>query len=548
MYDFINNYPKARENGWSNEIQGVCHDDDNWYFTQKTKLWKFPVTWDLNEKIDPKDPPAGVFSTPRPNSESNDDHHLGDMDHYQGFIFIADQWEDYNACISIYRAWDLAPWTQQQVEFNGKALKSIGWCAIRDGYLYTSGSTVDSSSNPVMIYKIDMDKVKRGKPDFLTQHAAIYIHDENGKSVELECMQGGCFDKDDNLYLVNGYWLDLVWERKKEGISVFHVPAVPAKNGVTHVNRISKSSQHGSFQYEFDTSSHEPEGITWWDLDIDTRAPGIRGCLHVLLLDNDSKLGDVDDLYFKHYRHAAPYMVRICTGEKPYAGTDANVSITLHGSKGDSPTFRLQGSDAAFTEGSASTFRVYSHKDLGDLEKITISHDNSGREPEWYLQDVHVTSVNSQKSWHFPCGQWLYRQGRDLKNTLTLSAQPGYGTEYTYTVRIRTGDTLVNAGTDANVFIRLHGKTAISQEFKLDSTIAHFEKGSVDTFKLMVPKYLGPLTQLDIRHDNTGACPNWYVAEISVTDTTFGRKWTFPCNNWLYDRDDKRLRRSLYPA
>jgi hypothetical protein len=48
------------------------------------------------------------------------------------------------------------------------------------------------------------------------------------------------------------------------------------------------------------TVREEPEGLTFWDLDADGRAPGLRGQLHVVLLDND--LVTADDVYVKHYR------------------------------------------------------------------------------------------------------------------------------------------------------------------------------------------------------------------------------------------------------
>ena len=41
---FEKNYPKDRENGWSDELQGVTTDDSNWYFTQIGRLWKFPFS------------------------------------------------------------------------------------------------------------------------------------------------------------------------------------------------------------------------------------------------------------------------------------------------------------------------------------------------------------------------------------------------------------------------------------------------------------------------------------------------------------------------
>ena len=42
----------------------------------------------------------------------------------------------------------------------------------------------------------------------------------------------------------------------------------------------------------------EPEGLTLWDLD-NGQAPGIRGQLHVLLLNNDEP--DPDNVSLKHY-------------------------------------------------------------------------------------------------------------------------------------------------------------------------------------------------------------------------------------------------------
>jgi hypothetical protein len=41
--------------------------------------------------------------------------------------------------------------------------------------------------------------------------------------------------------------------------------------------------------------------LTVWDLD-DGRAPGIRGQLHVMMLDNDET--SADDIYIKHYTNA----------------------------------------------------------------------------------------------------------------------------------------------------------------------------------------------------------------------------------------------------
>lgn len=40
-------FPKDSEPGWSDELNGVTHDEKNWYFSQNPSggpcLWKFPV-------------------------------------------------------------------------------------------------------------------------------------------------------------------------------------------------------------------------------------------------------------------------------------------------------------------------------------------------------------------------------------------------------------------------------------------------------------------------------------------------------------------------
>lgn len=66
------------------------------------------------------------------------------------------------------------------------------------------------------------------------------------------------------------------------------------------IYRLTHSNQDRDFRYQFNSIGEEPEGITYWDLDENNKAPYIRGQLHAIMLDNAGK-GD-DDFYFKHYR------------------------------------------------------------------------------------------------------------------------------------------------------------------------------------------------------------------------------------------------------
>lgn len=289
MYNFINDYPYFRENGLSHECQGVCHDKDYWYFTQDGNIWKIPLGMDLNQKFD-KDDRSLKFRKVG--------GHLGDLDYAQsgstGYLFIPDMGNESETFISVWEAKTLRLVAKFPIYCDNKRFTSIGWCAINSGYLYTSESTVGDSRYFVHIYKIDSSWIN----PFMHPCGKLLLMDEAGNPLTLKDMQGGCFDNENHLHLANGFWKNE--ERDKQGIHIFEVQAVPGQQ-VQNVKRISKSNQKSGFKYKFDTSGQEPEGMTWWDLDKDPRAPAKeRGQLHVIQLDNDP--GDTDDLVFKHFR------------------------------------------------------------------------------------------------------------------------------------------------------------------------------------------------------------------------------------------------------
>lgn len=300
MYKFINDYPYFRENGLSHECQGVCHDSDNWFFTQDGNLWKIPLEQDLNQKFEGTDAAKGVIKV-------KIGGHVGDIDYYGGYIFIPYKGDDYETYISVRRADDLSFVAKQPTYRFGLRFKSIGWCAINHGYLYTSGSTVHGILDPIVVYKIDLDALKNGSNNFLSQATCIvpgvevpYAGKQFTLQWELKDMQGGCFDDDNNLHIANGYWKN-AGGREDQGIWVMRVPEPPFHDDYYYVHFHTKSNQKSGFKYKFDTSGQEPEGLTWWDLDKDPRAPSKeRGQLHVILLDNDP--GGTDDLVFKHFR------------------------------------------------------------------------------------------------------------------------------------------------------------------------------------------------------------------------------------------------------
>ncbi len=167
------------------------------------------------------------------------------------------------------------------------AQKNAGWCAIDSkGNLLSSNSRVTPrvapGEGPLFRYRITGSR--------LTLLDRVVLRDEQGTPVVLDTVQGGTLARDDRLYLSCGFWKD---PHPSWGLHLFDLR--------TQRRIVRSTNGSGPFNYEFHpggSTDEEPEGLTYWNLD-GRNAPGIRGQLHAILLDNDS---NGDDVYFKHYR------------------------------------------------------------------------------------------------------------------------------------------------------------------------------------------------------------------------------------------------------
>lgn len=82
------------------------------------------------------------------------------------------------------------------------------------------------------------------------------------------------------------------------------------------------------------------------------------------------------------------YEITVITGDKKGAGTDANVSITIHGKSGITEKIPLRSkSKNVFEKNQSDIFSVRA-KCVGPMTKIRIEHDNSGTAAGWYLERV----------------------------------------------------------------------------------------------------------------------------------------------------------------
>lgn len=323
QHTFLGNGPDEGNPGWHQEAQGLTHDADHWYATQNPsffavpiggaiaggpRLWRIPVTTDLSSSVGCGS--GGVsckdlIETPLLDAGYN---HYGDLDFHEfdgrGYILIPIEGGDPGPGVAVFRA----DATLEFVAFAPVPGQSHwGWLAVDPGGILVSseGGLVGEFRR----YQVDWVHLRDAGELRISPLDFVVLQDETDGALALDSLQGGEFADDDGelLYVSNGFIGD---QHPTWGVHVFHTrPGAGAECGAhgsscVIARRIERSHDgSGGFAFEFDPTFdvyEETEGLTFWDLDLDGRAPGLRGQLHVILLDNDA-LSD-DDVYVKHYR------------------------------------------------------------------------------------------------------------------------------------------------------------------------------------------------------------------------------------------------------
>ena len=322
LYSFSSCYPLKHSTGWTNGVQGICHDSSNWYIAQNGNLWKIPLEHDLNDSIDA--PSENILKI-----ESN--FQFGDIDYYDGYIYVPvlrghGPLDDKYVCknvlppeeeeeevgliqsdepkIFIFRAKDFKYVRRVAIKkMDGKNyFHSLSWVAIRDGYLYTSEKNTDRN-NLIHVYKIDTTKGKHA----LNYHSTIELCDEDFAELPLKSIQGGCFDDAGFLNLSFGEInVSNVEDFHNTGINVFSVPSTSSKSTgmASRINKSYRYSQKGDDSFLFSTPimGDIPSGLTYWDLSNKANVPSdeYKSHLHAILLNRKGEVSDKVSLY--HYK------------------------------------------------------------------------------------------------------------------------------------------------------------------------------------------------------------------------------------------------------
>ncbi|XP_070540745.1 polycystin-1-like protein 2 isoform X1 [Ptychodera flava] len=126
------------------------------------------------------------------------------------------------------------------------------------------------------------------------------------------------------------------------------------------------------------------------------------------------------------------YEVSIMTGRERGSGTTSDVYIKLYGTASRTRATRIHStcSDCQlFQRGSMHTFLLTSLSFLGDIKYLHVRHDNSGqgKNASWFLSEIIIKDLKTQKRYDFPCFRWLSRDHGDGKTQRVLTPWDGKG-------------------------------------------------------------------------------------------------------------------------
>lgn len=239
--------PNNVKTNFSNDIQGICHDNEAWYISHGAgkdlfdrnhgTIHKIFINQSLSKDVSAKEGPAetctvynhGILENRRISKYYNDkndivgvkvgDIHMGDIDCFNGYIFVpvyqsgTDGSADAQILIFSTKNLDFI-WSEILYKKTNTPFHGLAWCAINpnDGCLYTSDSRIrnefDGSNSPLMAFKINFENLKDRKGPVFTNVTpnGIPLKMPDGSTFLLKAgMQGGCFDPYDNIYLVSGF-------------------------------------------------------------------------------------------------------------------------------------------------------------------------------------------------------------------------------------------------------------------------------------------------------------------------------------------------------
>ncbi|XP_075070522.1 oxygen-regulated protein 1 [Mixophyes fleayi] len=243
------------------------------------------------------------------------------------------------------------------------------------------------------------------------------------------------------------------------------------------------------------------------------------------------------------------WKVSVFTSEMPSAGTTSQVYILFYGHiRVSAPVYLYSNEEDVFQSGHEDTFHVNTG-DIGEVYKIRIGHTNSGESPDWHCEEVQLFNVFSNEQFCIKVNRWLSQDqddGEICREFPVLRHGHAKLAVTKYKIHVVTGD-LWNAGTEANVYMSLHGQYGDtgSRPLLKSNQANPFIKGQTDTFFLEAV-HLSDIHRVIIGHDGLEPGNGWYLEKVIVHDELKDKEYTFFCYRWLDEgEEDGKIVRNL---
>lgn len=107
-----------------------------------------------------------------------------------------------------------------------------------------------------------------------------------------------------------------------------------------------------------------------------------------------------------HTPAEATYVLTVFTADKASAGTDSNITFTLTGSLGAVSRTIDADPTGLFESGDQNTVHLFG-KNIGQLLSVTVSHDNEGNGPGWFLDRIVAAHKGGPEAKTFHFNQWI---------------------------------------------------------------------------------------------------------------------------------------------
>jgi hypothetical protein len=332
------------------QFSGLAHNANNWFISAGEGMkwdhpsgewywgiWKIPLTSMGDNGLVNAIPSHSMTLHNLDSLISSDNetlrtmgyYHIGDIDHYQGFILVpvenskccsdrvTEGEQKRGVAILFFKAEDLSFVSRGRIGLLSIDWPDFGWLAVNpaNGLIYVSH---DHTKN-LEVFEVDWNEleIQRQQPNnldhevSLTYKQTIPLKDENGEYFEyvFHNIQGGAFSESGNLF----YWVIGICDASygSDGIQVFDTTTWQRVKWSTLCPEDGTCSGCPDFRFYWwlgiwylgeQTCGYgsEPEGIDVWDLDNDPRSQ-YPGQLHVGRLYN---IAGQDNVTIFHYTNA----------------------------------------------------------------------------------------------------------------------------------------------------------------------------------------------------------------------------------------------------